>query len=69
MEPFREIGAYFSLQLSSRTQFAKISSNKSPNSALDLRRGCISVCEQSICKVQIYRNEIRLHQITQCNLP
>ena len=24
-----------------------------PNSALDLRRGCISVCEQSICKVQI----------------
>ena len=39
-----------------------------PNSALDLRRGCISVCEQSICKVQICRNEIRLHKITQCNL-
>ena len=39
-----------------------------PNSALDLRRGCISVCEQSICKVQIYRNEIRVHEITQCNL-
>ena len=39
-----------------------------PNSALDLRRGCISVCEQSICKVQIYRNEIRLQQITQCYL-
>ena len=39
-----------------------------PNSALDLRRGCISVCEQSMCKVQIYKNEIRIHQITQCNL-
>ena len=32
-----------------------------PNSALDLRRRCTSLCEQSICKVQIYRNEIRLH--------
>ena len=32
-----------------------------PNSALDLRRLRTSVCEQSICKVQIYRNEIRLH--------
>ena len=35
---------------------------KNKNSALDLRRQCTSVCEQSICKVQIYRNEIRLHQ-------
>ena len=32
-----------------------------PNSALDLCRQCTLVCEQSICKVQIYRNEIRLH--------
>ena len=28
MEPFGEIGANFSLQLSSRTQFAKISNKK-----------------------------------------
>ena len=28
MEPFGEIGAYFSLQLSLRTQFAKISNKK-----------------------------------------
>ena len=28
MEPFGEIGAYFSLQLSSRTQFAKISTKE-----------------------------------------
>ena len=33
-----------------------------PNSALDLCRGCTSLmCLQSICKVQINRNEIRLH--------
>ena len=32
-----------------------------PNSVLDLRRRCTSVCKQSICKVQIFRNEIRLH--------
>ena len=33
-----------------------------PNSALDLRRGSkSSMCKQSICKVQINRNEIRLH--------
>ena len=33
-----------------------------PNSALDLRRGSkLSMCKQSICKVQINRNEIRLH--------
>ena len=31
------------------------------NSALGLRRRCTSMCEQSMCKVQIYRNEIRLH--------
>ena len=32
------------------------------NSALDLRHWCtFSMCEQSICEVQIYRNEIRLH--------
>ena len=28
MEPFGEIGAYFSRQLSSQTQFAKISNKK-----------------------------------------
>ena len=28
MEPFGEVGANFSLQLSSQTQFAKISNNK-----------------------------------------
>ena len=33
-----------------------------PNSALDLRRrSTSSMCEKLICKVQIYRNEIRLH--------
>ena len=33
-----------------------------PNSALDVRRGSVSsMCKQSICKVQINRNEIGLH--------
>ena len=42
------------------TQTANIKTR--PNSALYLRRRCTSpMCEQSICKVQIYRNEIKLH--------
>ena len=58
------------LQMWNLKQFGEVSIfyRTRSNSALDLRRGCISVCEQSICKVQIYRNEIRLHQITHCNL-
>ena len=33
-----------------------------------MRRWCTSVCEQSICKVQKYRNESDNIQIIQCNL-
>ena len=40
---------------------------KRPNSAQDLRRQCTSsMCEQSLCKVLIQRNEISLNY-TQIN--
>ena len=43
-------------------QNARPDRNTRPNSALEHRRRCTSsMCEKSICKIQIYRNEIRLH--------